>query len=351
MTRFLRVACLPIAWLSALGAGAQEWIATEVRGGLLTFPAVVEGVETTAALNTGAALDSIDAAFAQRIGLTLSGRRQRVTSAYSASRSVASESQLEVELFGGKTVLHDTPALHHPDTPLLLGAGFLERSVLQIDYPNSRMRILPRTSRDLRKRDNVPMRAAAGSCQRRMNNLSPDMASGANDFAREALPQRGDAGDDTPCLPTVQVEFQGGKKVWLLLETGGAGPIVVSRTIAEREGWLDAHRSGSAVGSDVFGTRVAVDLLVLPSAKIGPFELRDVPVAVPAEGERLFSGRESAGRVETGTNISRGARANGRIGYDVLRHFVVSIDLKRELMQIERPEKASAESQGDSANP
>ena len=108
MTRFLRVACLPIAWLSALGAGAQEWIATEVRGGMLTFPAVVEGVETTAALNTGAALDSIDAAFAQRIGLTLSGRRQRVTSAYSASRSVASESQLDVELFGGKTVLHDT---------------------------------------------------------------------------------------------------------------------------------------------------------------------------------------------------------------------------------------------------
>lgn len=108
MTRFLRVACLPIAWLSALGAGAQEWIATEVRGGMLTLPAVVEGVETTAALNTGAALDSIDAAFAQRIGLTLSGRRQRVTSAYSASRSVASESQLDVEPFGETTTLHDT---------------------------------------------------------------------------------------------------------------------------------------------------------------------------------------------------------------------------------------------------
>jgi hypothetical protein len=41
--------------------------------------------------------------------------------------------------------------------------------------------------------------------------------------------------------------------------------------------------------------------------------------------------------VETGTHVTHGARANGRIGYDALRHFVVTIDLERELMRIERP--------------
>jgi hypothetical protein len=76
---------------------------------------------------------------------------------------------------------------------------------------------------------------------------------------------------------------------------------------------------------------------------LGPFELGSVPVAVPAEGERLLSGSESWGRVQTGTHVTHGARANGRLGYDVLRHFVVTIDLKRELMQIAAPEKPAPE--------
>jgi hypothetical protein len=92
-------------------------------------------------------------------------------------------------------------------------------------------------------------------------------------------------------------------------------------------------------------------LLVLPSLRLGPFELGDVPVAVPAESERLFSGRETWARVETGTHVTHGARANGRIGYDALRHFVVTIDLERELMQIAQPKPPSAEPRGAAGTP
>jgi hypothetical protein len=348
----LTSAGLLIACLAASRADAEAWIPIEVRDGLLTFPAVVEGVETRAALETSAPFSSVDAAFAQHIGLTLSGRRQRISSAHSATRVVASESQLDVELFGEKTVLRDAPALHHPDTPLLLGAAFLEPFVLQIDYPSSRIRILPRASLDLRKRDNVPLRAAEGSCRRnRLSSSSGDVGSDINDFTRGSYPRLRDSGENTPCLPTVQVAFPGGKKLWLLLDTGASGPIVVSRSTAEREGWLGAYRSGSATSSDVFGTRTALELLVLPTMSLGPFELGDVPVAVPAQGERLFSGHESWGRVETGTHVTRGARANGRIGYDALRHFVVTIDLERELLEIAQPAKPGAETQGAAEAP
>lgn len=343
---------LLLAWLSAAALNAEQWIPIEVRDGLLTFSAVVEGVETRAVLNTSAPYSSVDAAFAQRIGLTLSGRRQRISSSFSGSKVVASEAQLDIELFGEKTVLRDTPALYHPDTPLQLGAEFLEPFVLQIDYPSSRIRILPRSAADLRKKDNVPMRAAEGSCLRnRTSSSSGDIASGINDFSREGFPRRGESTEDTPCLPTVQAVFPGGKKLWLLLDTGASGPVVVSRAIAKREGWLDAHRSGSSASSDVFGTRVALDLLVLPSLKLGPFELGDVPVAVPGKGERLFSGNETWARVETGTHVTHGARASGRIGYDALRHFVVTIDLERELMQIAQPKEPSAEARGASEAP
>lgn len=64
-------------WLSAAAASAQEWVPIDVRDGLLTFPAVVEGVKVTAALDTGTGINSIDAAFVEKIGLLLSGPRYR----------------------------------------------------------------------------------------------------------------------------------------------------------------------------------------------------------------------------------------------------------------------------------
>jgi predicted aspartyl protease len=337
--------CCALAFLFGLlvatAAGAQGWIPIEVREGLLTFAARVEGEETRAALNTSAPFSSVDAAFAARVGLGLSGKRQRVASA-GGSRVVASEAELEVELFGERVVLRDTPALHHPDTPLLLGAAFLEPFVLQIDYPGSRMRIVARDALPLRERANVPMRAAEGSCSRRGRDLSGDVGAGVSDFARYGFPGLGGARGETPCLPAVKVEFAGGKKAWLLLDTGAAGPLVVSRLFAKRAGWLDSYRRGSQQVADVFGATTTVDMLVLPSVKLGPYELGDVPVAVPAEGERALAPEQTTDRVETGTHVTRGARASGRIGYDALRHFVVTIDLQRKLLQVAQPAKEAA---------
>jgi predicted aspartyl protease len=329
--------------LSALaaGAGAQEWIPVEVRSGLVTFPVKIEGADARAALNTSATYSSVDAAFAERLGLALSGRPQRVRSAFGSVAQVRSEAELDVELFGAELALRDTPALDHPEAPLQLGAQFLEPFVVQLDYPNARMRLLPRAALDLRKHANVKMRAAEGSCRRGpRQDLGRDMTGGVNDFTRDSF-RASSPTSDTPCLPAVQVTFPGDKKVWLLLDTAASGPIVVSRQIAQRAGWLEAYRKGSAESHDVFGRRAQLELLVLPSLKLGGFELGDVPVAVPAEGEMLLTGQENWGRVATGTHVTRGARANGRLGYDALHHFVVTIDFERELMQVAQPAKAA----------
>ena len=330
----------------ATATSAQEWLPIEVRDGRLTFPAVVEGIETRAVLNTGATINSIDSAFASRAGLTLSGARQRIGSAHAAAATVASEAQLDVRLFGSDLVLKNTPALDHPDAPLALGAGFLEPFVVQIDFPGSRMRILPRKALDLKELSNVPMRAAEGTCRRPRSSNPATAGSGFNDFSLARTGLDGATAPNLPCLPSVRVTLAGEKDLWLLLDTGAAGPVIVSRAVAKSEGWLTAYRTGSAQSSDAFGRIAEIDLLTLPSLRLGPFELADVPVAVPAEGERLQTGRESWGRVETGSHVTSGARANGRLGYEVLRHFIVTIDLKRKLVQVERPlkEGAAAES-------
>jgi predicted aspartyl protease len=329
--------------LSLLGseAAAQDWIPVEVTDGLVAFPVKIEGRAARAVLNTSATHSSVDAAFASSLGLELSGKRQRIRSAFGGNAVVASEAELDVELFGAKVTLRDTPALDHPAAALQLGAQFLEPFVVQIDYPNARMRLAPRAALDLRKQANVKMRAAEGSCRRGpRQDLGRDMAGNVGDFTREGFASSSPT-SETPCLPTVQVTFPGGKKVWLLLDTGASGPIVVSRQIAERAGWIAAHRKGAIESHDVFGKRARLELLVLPSLKLGGFELADVPVAVPAEGERLLSGQENWGRETTGSHVTRGARASGRLGYDALRHFVVTIDFDRELMQLAQPAKSA----------
>lgn len=300
-------------WASAAPA---QWIPIDVRDGAVTFPVVVEGVETTAALDTSSSVNSVDAAFAERIGLSLSGPRYQMSSAYLGGKIVPSEAQLDVQIFGVKVVLKDTPAMVHPSAPLLIGVDFLRDFVLQIDYPGSRMRILPRSAIDLAEQENVPLRDSEGTC----------------DTAREF----GFVGRGT-CPPAVQVVFPGDEKIWLLLDTGATGPIVLNRLVAKRHGWLTAYRKGTASSVDALGKVIETEMLVMPSLRLGPFELGDVPVAVPSEEFRVLTGRGGWGRVETGTHIMRGARANGLLGYDVLRHFVVTIDYERELLHVAPP--------------
>ena len=71
----------------------------------------------------------------------------------------------------------------------------------------------------------------------------------------------------------------------------------------------------------------------LPTITFGAFDIADTIVWVPAEGETtaLFEKRSS-----TGSRIKRNRRnSQGLLGYDVLKHFVVTIDYKSGYVHIE----------------
>lgn len=74
---------------------------------------------------------------------------------------------------------------------LLSGASFFYSAIIQIDYPNSRLRRLSKKSVDLRKQTNVPMKRARGSV-----------------------------------FPATEVESEG-ENVWLIFDTGNAGGVKV----------------------------------------------------------------------------------------------------------------------------
>ena len=110
----------------------------------------------------------------------------------STDEIVGSVSSLPIKLFGIDFKLQEVPALPHADA-MIIGAGFLKAAVLQLDYPNSRMRLITHDSINLTDAANVPLRLEEGSG-----------------------------------LPAIQVTIDG-KNRWMLLDTGNAGPIVVRR--------------------------------------------------------------------------------------------------------------------------
>jgi hypothetical protein len=281
-------------------AGVSAWVPLEVRDGKLIFPVEIAGVAGNAMFDTGAEGSSVSTDFVARAGLALAGPKYMVRGAGSTDHTVSSVSTLRIELFGADFKLRAVPALPHGED-LIIGVGFLKAGVLQLDYPNGRMRLATRDAVDLARVSNVAMKLEEGTA-----------------------------------LPAIEVTIDGMRR-WMLFDTGNTGPIIARRALAEQGDWIARFKRAESAFTDINAAVVATDLLVLPSVKIGPYELEGVPVAIPAEGADLFlSERERLGPVQ-GSHIKRGVRTSGIVGYEVLRHFVVTVDYERQEMHVAAP--------------
>ena len=72
----------------------------------------------------------------------------------------------------------------------------------------------------------------------------------------------------------------------------------------------------------------------MPTVTIGPFTLENVISTVPAAGEKTTVGQATSADLRT---RMQNASADGLLGYEVLKHFVVTIDFKRSLLHLEPP--------------
>ena len=285
-------------------AGVTPWVDLEVRDGHVLFAVEVAGHEGRAIFDTGAQDNTVSTELVERAGLKLNGKRFEIVGVVSSDERVGSVGTLPVKLFGIDFKLRNVPALplHHE---LIIGAGFLKAGVLQLDYPNRRMRLITPDSVDLSKAANVPLRLQEGTN-----------------------------------LPAIQVTIDGSQR-WMMLDTGNAGPILMRRMVASQAGWIERFKRAESAIVDVNAAVSAMDMLVLPSVRIGPFELEDVPVQIPAPGEeiRITGASNSQGRE---TRVRQGVRISGIVGYEVLRHFVVTLDYDRQLLHIAPPPEPPA---------
>ncbi|MEO2281490.1 aspartyl protease family protein [Pseudoalteromonas pernae] len=283
-------------------AAISNWVQFSQESGHIKIPVIVEGIETQAILDTGAQIHGINSAFILKNKLNLvAAGKTRVKGVYGIEDK-KTYNKVNVSLFGFDTQIDGLVAaqLGFHTNGLLLGAGFFDKFIVQLDYPNSRMRLITRDSLDLGNVENIEMRAQRGTGR-----------------------------------PIVKVALGADRSAWLLLDTGSSGGIMIKRSVATSLGWLDNKDISTNLsrGVNTFATTQSVRIDELA---FGPYTLENVLVSVPGEGQSANLENQFS---TTGTRI-KSAKVEGILGYDILKHFVVTIDYKLGHAHVGLPEES-----------
>ena len=297
----MRLLMIFVAMVMAMPASAavSEWIPFDSSNGHITFDVKIDGKTVTAMLDSGATGNGVSQRWLdQNPGVWKKGRKVIIEGVH-GERITNYADDVQIELFGVPMEFDDVAPLNLNNHDVLIGLPLFAGYIVQIDYPNSRMRIMDRKAVNLRKFENIEFKHS----------------SGANH-------------------PVVRVNINDEFKPWLILDTGSNSGVLVSRQWAEQYGWLDKYATDAGVSSGAVTTG-SREFFRIPSFTFGPFKMADVEVAVPGDGEDMnIDNIRSDDRPPTGKLIKRSVRPEGIVGYDVLKHFVLTIDYRRALMNV-----------------
>lgn len=283
-------------------ASVSAWVPVEIRDGMVLMDVTLNGEPAKALLDTGATHNGVSQAYLEsHVGEYTRGRwieLQGIKEDYETNEI----NGLKVGMFGTEIDLNNLWPMSVAGADLIIGVPFFELFVVQIDYPGKRIRIADHKSLDLRKFSNVEMKWSTSSLS-----------------------------------PMIRVDLNGDIDAWLDLDTGNNGGVMMQRKTAESLGWLKRFPlvDGTVVG--ISGEVARTQSFILPAVTLGPFEMENVITTVPAEGEHLYLSTTRSIERSTGTRIKMGRKSEGLLGYDLLQHFIVSIDYKRELVNLDVP--------------
>lgn len=276
----------------AQGSGTA-WIDFRLEDGQIRIPSEIGGVRGYTMLDTGATINGINQNFLDQNDLHFpSAGDISIQGIYGEeSRNVLRE--VPVTIFGNTLDFSDLVSLNFgaPEHQLILGAGFMQLFIVQIDYVNNRMRLITRDSLDLGKLSNVKSMR-----------------------------------DPVTTQPLIQVVLNGDEKAWLILDTGNNSGMLLERRVAERNDWFDKYET---VDTSTRGVTRSGDMqrFRIEKVDVAGYEILDPLVSVPTEDSGILAMFER--QVSVGTKLGKRTKAKGLLGYDILQHFVMTIDYRK----------------------
>lgn len=287
-----------ISAFSAPQIDKDGWMPFTLQHGQILIDVEIDGKAAKAMIDSGATVNGLSRDYIDENKSNLHFGQRIILKGVMGEEELSMVNRLPVTLFGHPFKLDDLAPMNIAQATLLLGLPFLNNFIIQFDYPNQKMRILPHSVLNLRKVANVELNKSKGSD-----------------------------------LPVIKVAVSEEKILWLTLDTGNSMGLVVTRQTAEEQNWLQTLPK---VEHEVRGSvdNGKAESFNIPYLKIGPYELENVAVTVPAKGQ-VMNLTDRTGRTSNG--VQRGMRSQGILGYDILQHFILTLDTKNWQAHIVAP--------------
>lgn len=290
--RYLIATLLIFAFTAS--ANDDGWFPISLEDNYVHIPITLNGIETTAILDTGTVSNYISKDFVAKHGKDLSkGGVTKIANSWD-DEYYQLYNEVPIKLFETEFKMDDLIESDLPSGDVVIGMHFFRFYILQVDYPNKRIRMLDRKSVDMKKYNNVDSRV------------------------------EGDHG-----VPIVKLSVNKEKEAWFLLDTASPVGLTIDRSLSEKRDWLKDYRTGRVTLKEL-NQVVEMNQLEIPLLKIGPFEIEKIRTAVPDKGHSL----DLRPRYEKSFSRIKGKKLRGSVGFDVLQHFIVTIEYQTGFVHI-----------------
>ncbi|MFM1897251.1 MAG: hypothetical protein RLZZ385_2325 [Pseudomonadota bacterium] len=293
MNRIACLACLLSVCLST-GALAQTDNCEPLiqSDGVVSIAMQAGGRDTVAVLNTNILPFGMSGGLARELGLTVQPVPSRNVLWSAIPGIVGQVSDVPVHIFDQDLQIEQMYVMELARPVMLLSLFMFSDFIMQLDLPKSNLCFLNRRAIDLREAANLKVR---------------------NNNGRAA----------------VQVAINQAEPVWLELQLEYPGAIRLNRAAALALGFASPTVAGEPMPTAGLASGQA------DSLQFGPYELGNIAVVYPSVDEPEGTGLPALGR--------RGGRGGGldiagSLGYEVLKHFVVTLDMEAERLHVFVPQ-------------
>lgn len=295
--RWIFVACLGLGCGFAQ-ASVSPWVEFDLVNGLVVIPTEVRGIEGHSVIDTGAQFTGIEESFVQKHNLKFPRLKSMKVMGVNGTDLRKAYGDVPVKLMGADLTFKQVIELDlDPRAQMLIGGDFLRTLYFQFDYPNKRLRAISREAFDLKKISNVK------------SKLDP--------VSRQ---------------PMVKIRLNDEHDGWFVIDTGNTVGVFMKRGLAKRRNWLDKFLVEQSSTRGITATAES-EMFRMPVIAIGPYNVRNARVMVPKEGARLDMFKTMQSR------SGRRQKAQGLLGYDVLKNFLVTFDYRSGAVFVELPEE------------
>ncbi|TLU65348.1 hypothetical protein FE810_08665 [Thalassotalea litorea] len=266
-----------------------QWQPFELVNGKVVIDIHLNGIPAKAIIDSGQNFHAISTDFSERYPENLKVERNKGYFVdISGPVKTPVFTSVKAKLFGADLELQYIPKVNINDADFILGLSFFKGLILQIDYPNKRLQMVPRSAIDLKSVANIEMRPEQNST-----------------------------------LPAIKVQVNG-ESTWVVLDTGYEKGLFLKRNFVIDNNLVESDVEKVEINSltDSF----YVEQFSINTLNIANYELENILSQIPLENQaaHIYQKRSRFNP----DKLKRGVKTSGKLGYDVLKHFILTIDFK-----------------------